>query len=404
MAVTIGLPLVIFLLFYLCNDKICLENPLSFAWNKFLPSLSELYPTKEAVHMYIGWMLLHVVLERILPGEIVEGVELENGKRLKYTLSGHLQFWVVIFLMGHSVFNWDRSDWDWNGVYRLKSIMPLSLSQIYDHYVPLITVSIIGSALLSVYLYATSFLPGRLLAKGGDSGNVIYDFFIGRELNPRLLGIDLKEFCELRPGLIGWLVINLGMACKQYQRYRSVSFSMVLVCAFQGLYVWDALYMEKAILTTMDITTDGFGYMLAFGDLSWVPFIYSLQARYLVDHDPALPLWQIALVTVVHFTGLYIFRSANSEKDAFRRDPSAREVAHLSYLQTKVICFDIDVREGGKLKGRRLVLCEREGRMKHDFHLCSLSFQNIYIYIDFSMFLLHFKLLSILTFSTNPPK
>ena len=45
----------------------------------------------------------------------------------------------------------------------------------------------------------------------------------------------------------------------------------------QGFYVWDALYMEKAILTTMDITTDGFGYMLAFGDLSWVPFIYSLQ-------------------------------------------------------------------------------------------------------------------------------
>ena len=38
----------------------------------------------------------------------------------------------------------------------------------------------------------------------------------------------------------------------------------------------------------MDITTDGFGYMLAFGDLSWVPFTYSLQARILVDHDPQL--------------------------------------------------------------------------------------------------------------------
>jgi hypothetical protein len=46
---------------------------------------------------------------------------------------------------------------------------------------------------------------------------------------------------------------------------------------WQGLYVWDALYQEKAILSTMDITTDGFGYMLAFGDLAWVPFIYSFQ-------------------------------------------------------------------------------------------------------------------------------
>ena len=52
----------------------------------------------------------------------------------------------------------------------------------------------------------------------------------------------------------------------------------------QCLYVLDALYFEKAILTTMDITSDGFGFMLAFGDLAWVPFTYSLQARVLVDH------------------------------------------------------------------------------------------------------------------------
>jgi hypothetical protein len=54
--------------------------------------------------------------------------------------------------------------------------------------------------------------------------------------------------------------------------------------SLQFIYVLDALYFEKAILTTMDITTDGFGFMLAFGDLAWVPFTYSLQARFLVDH------------------------------------------------------------------------------------------------------------------------
>ena len=63
-----------------------------------------------------------------------------------------------------------------------------------------------------------------------------------------------------------------------------VTAALLLVCAFHGLYVWDAMWSEKAILTTMDITTDGFGFMLVFGDLTWVPFTYSLQARYLVDH------------------------------------------------------------------------------------------------------------------------
>lgn len=34
----------------------------------------------------------------------------------------------------------------------------------------------------------------------------------------------------------------------------------------------------------MDITNEGFGFMLAFGDLVWVPFLYSLQAFYLVNN------------------------------------------------------------------------------------------------------------------------
>ena len=65
----------------------------------------------------------------------------------------------------------------------------------------------------------------------------------------------LPEFCELRPGLIGWLIINLGMAYKQFTLRKSrslsgrgsISMSMLLVTLFQGFYVWDALYMEKVM-------------------------------------------------------------------------------------------------------------------------------------------------------------
>ena len=62
-----------------------------------------------------------------------------------------------------------------------------------------------------------------------------------------------------------------------------VSIAMVLVNAFQLLYVCDALWFEASVLTTMDITTEGFGFMLVFGDLTWVPFVYTIQTRYLLD-------------------------------------------------------------------------------------------------------------------------
>ena len=158
---------------------------------------------------------------------------------------------------------------------------------------------------------------------------------MGRELNPRWGSFDWKEFCELRPGLIGWMLLNAAMMLKQYERLGYVTGSMILVNVFQGLYVWDAQYQERAILTTMDITTDGVGFMLVFGDLAWVPFTYSIQARYLVDHDPMLGLPALAAIVGVNVCGYLIFRGANGQKDAFRRDPKSPSLAHLTFLQTK---------------------------------------------------------------------
>lgn len=71
---------------------------------------------------------------------------------------------------------------------------------------------------------------------------------------------------------------------------------MVLVNVFQLLYILDALWYEPSILSTMDITSEGFGHMLAFGDLVWVPFTYGLQAKYIAEHAQVcfshLPLLQ----------------------------------------------------------------------------------------------------------------
>jgi hypothetical protein len=203
-----------------------------------------------------------------------------------------------------------------------------------DNYLPLLTASILLSSALSVYLYASSFLPGRLLAAGGTSGVPVYDFWMGRELNPRLGSLDLKEFCELYPGMIGWALLNMSFAYAQYKRAGGVSNSMLLVNAFELWYIADGVYNERAILTTMDITTDGFGFMLAFGDLCWVPFTFATQARYLAAHPVHLSAWGVAGILAVQLTGYYIFRGANSQKDAFRKNPSHPSVAHLRSMPT----------------------------------------------------------------------
>nr|XP_015199756.1 PREDICTED: lamin-B receptor [Lepisosteus oculatus] len=167
-------------------------------------------------------------------------------------------------------------------------------------------------------------------------GNIIYDFFIGHELNPRIKNFDLKYFCELRPGLIGWVVINLAMLVTEMKLHKLdyPSVAMILVNSFQLLYVLDALWHEEAILTTMDIVHDGFGFMLAFGDLVWVPFTYSLQAYYLVKHPNDLSWPLVAVIIILNSFGYLVFRKANSQKNAFRRNPYAPELSHLRTIRT----------------------------------------------------------------------
>jgi hypothetical protein len=167
---------------------------------------------------------------------------------------------------------------------------------------------------------------------------------IGRELNPRIGKFDIKFFVELRPGLIMWMTLNAFFALYQYSELGRFTYSMILVNVFQGWYVIDALINEPAVLTTMDMTTDGFGFMLAFGNLCWVPFMYSLQARYLADFPVDLPLPALAGIVALQLFGYYIFRSANSQKDKFRKDPNDPKVAGNNMSKTRgVICVTIKI-------------------------------------------------------------
>lgn len=80
----------------------------------------------------------------------------------------------------------------------------------------------------------------------------------------------------------------------------------------------------------MDITTDGFGFMLSIGDLAWVPFTYSLQARYLAFHPTELSQLATAAVLGVQVIGYYIFRVANEEKNEFRLGKNPKSASGLT--------------------------------------------------------------------------
>lgn len=216
---------------------------------------------------------------------------------------------------------------------------------IADHFIEILTANIIIAYSLSIYVYTKSFgvKPGnkklRELAKGGNTGNFMYDFYIGRELNPRVTfpffgEVDIKTWCEMRPGLTGWILLDLAFVAKQYRTYGYLSDSIIFTTLVQGFYVLDGQYNESGVLTMMDITTDGLGFMLSFGDLVWVPFLYSTQCRYLAIYRVHLGWQGIFAVSTIFDLGLYIFRAANTQKNVFRTRPDDPSVKGMPYIQT----------------------------------------------------------------------
>ncbi|XP_029470002.1 delta(14)-sterol reductase [Rhinatrema bivittatum] len=281
-----------------------------------MPALATLWNPNTAL-LLLGWILFQAFLYMLPLGEVAEGTVLQDQTRLQYRINAFHAFAITVLLMGTAL------------------ACGLRLSYIHDHFLQLAVSASAISLVLSFLLYAKSVCAEEsALSPGGNSGNPVYDFFIGHELNPRFGTFDLKYFCELRPGLIGWGMINLAMLMKETELRGSPSLAMILVNAFQLLYVVDALWNEEAILTTIDIIHDGFGFMLVFGDLAWVPFTYSLQAYFLVNHPHELSMLSAIGILALNTLGYAIFRGANSQKNTFRRSPTDPRVAELETIPT----------------------------------------------------------------------
>lgn len=312
---SLGLPALIELLYFSCNSKGC-----PAAFDGFLHQIVNAeylnFSALLAFWIYLGTLAL---LDVIIPGNWVLGTELRTGGRLRYKFNGSR---VIALLAIALVFRWFKTEGE----------MP-ELQFVYANLLQLANASLVTAFIIATALYIASFRkPEPLLALGGNSGNIIYDWFIGRELNPRLGNLDIKLFLEMRPGLLLWIILNLSMVHHQYLYFGEVTRSILLITAFQAWYVIEGTFYESGLVSMIDTTHDGLGFMLVFGDISLVPFTYTLQTRYLADHPTHLSLVACFAITAIYIFGIAIFRLSNNEKNRFKAgDPST---SHLKYLET----------------------------------------------------------------------
>ncbi|GAA6023015.1 hypothetical protein JCM11491_000357 [Sporobolomyces phaffii] len=345
LGVTLAVPFFSYWLAFACTDTQCPPWPLnkfssfhSNGWNAMTSGSGwwESLWSWEATSVYLAWYAWTVACWYILPGEQVAGPPLRNGQTLKYKMNAFSTMMLTLAIIG--------------GYTAVRGID--ALLYIPHHFPQLVSAALAMSVVQACFVHAQSYVGEQMLAEGGNSSNSLYNWFIGRGLNPRIGSFDIKAFNEMRPGLILWVIIDLGMIAWQYERIGRITDSIILTTAFHTFYVLDAEFNESAILTTMDITTDGFGFMLSVGDLLWVPFTYSYTAYYLAQNPKDLGVLGCVGVLAVQAVGYYIFRGANNEKNEFRQGKNPK---NLTSLKTE--------------RGTRLLTSGWWGRSRHPNYL-----------------------------------
>lgn len=196
-AITIGVPVLTYVLFFTCNESSdgC-PPPLQTLYPSLVQAVTDpgfwwkLWDPK-AFAIYYSWYAFCLITWAVLPGDWVQGTQLRTGKYQWYKING------TIFASIHKLFDSRQ------GLSSAFStcLMALGLSTgyilrfgvgsftfFYDHWVGLVSAALSMSLFQSILWYALSFQEGKLLALGGNSGNVIYDVrFCHRDLFPLVL-------------------------------------------------------------------------------------------------------------------------------------------------------------------------------------------------------------------------
>lgn len=153
--IIVGLPILTYLSAYLCHGKgwtfANLPQNFETVWLDLQNAFS-----LQVFAVYFAWFAFLLFLHAVVPGQVVLGSKLRDGRRLPYETNGWACFLLVHVLLVPI------------------HIYVAPLTWVYDHWLQLVVATITTSFLGSVALYAGSFFgggaEGALLAAGGNSG------------------------------------------------------------------------------------------------------------------------------------------------------------------------------------------------------------------------------------------
>ena len=272
--------------------------------NGFFDTLQNAFPSPlnpQAWKIILTYIAVQATLMKVVPGKEFIGPTSSQGNVPVYKANGVQAFICSVILF-------------FTGVY----LGLFNGGIIYDNYGNLLSSMNLFALLFCAFLY----IKGRTFPSCSDcghTGNLVFDYFWGTELYPRIFGWDVKQFTNCRFGMVFWPISAISYAFAQYERYGYVSDSMLVNVGLQLIYCFKFFLWETGYLASMDIQHDRAGYMICWGCLVFLPTIYTSHSFFLTAHPVDLGLPLASGIFALGAICVYINWDCDRQRVAFRK-------------------------------------------------------------------------------------
>ncbi|XP_017758730.1 PREDICTED: lamin-B receptor [Eufriesea mexicana] len=317
----------------------CTKNKCTFEYPNISRDLNS-YINLKVFTAYLG-LFLFVIIFSITPiGRKIDGLQ-SRIERLQYRINGFLCGLLSIIIFFACMY----TEFD---------IIDLILQ---NHIQFAISGWIIGIILSLLLFIKGGRAPIANLNIHGSTNSVIYNFWQGREINPRIGPVDFK-INLFRTSMITIILINLSIVIKAIEEteiysLQRLNIGILLGTSLQIIYAMDALLFESAMLTTFEIMYEGTGYMLCTAYMIY-PFLPTLTTKYMLYHKIE-PTYVFIFPVFMFVLGYLLYRISNLQKNEFRRNPLSPSLMHLETIPT--------------VRGKKLIVSGLWGYVRHPNYL-----------------------------------
>lgn len=269
-------------------------------------------PSNKTYFIYFLFFVIQIILASFMPGLTMEGLPTApHGKRLKYLCNGYSCYYFCLF-----------------GLFAIHIAGIFPLSYLADHFGEVLIASMLIGDITSLFWYIYGLLfADEYNGKSAQTGNIVYDFFMGTILYPRIGIVDIKMVAEVRWSWLTLMLITLSCAVKQYELLGYVSPQMAFMVLAHWLYSNATVKGEHCIPPTWDMFHENFGWMLNFWNICGVPFLYCFQSLYILKNQATISTQLSTPFMIFNYLLLlvayYMFDTANGQK-AFIKIPIRR--------------------------------------------------------------------------------